>query len=238
MFMLTHIKNEQSDLDPNYDYFKFDINITEEYCTPNDMSRLYELRKKYKLFPMDIAGTDLTVDYGSDTVKFTTEDDIFTGIPYYDEYGTYTVTVKAKKFTRLYIDPSSYEWSPISKIILFPKQVDESTYTFYNARYLTSLPSNYKLPTSNFYYDMFNGCTNLVADITNIWDNVSGVTLQDAYLITFYNCLNITGTAPANKLWNNSSLSESASQGMGTFYNCSNLTNYNDIPSKWKEYEV
>lgn len=48
----------------------------------------------------------------------------------------------------------------------------------------------------------------------------------------------LTGTAPADKLWNNTSLQESVSNEMATFYGCEKLSNYDQIPSKWKEWEV
>lgn len=240
MFTLAYTINNspsEPDYDPNYQYFIFDVDINEEYCRPNDQSPLYFLRQKYKIFDMLIYGDELTIDYGAN-VQFTTEEDIFAGIPYYQDYGTYRITAKAKRFTRIGLGPSSLSFVPITNIIKWPTEIEDCSSMFDKARYLTSLPEGYKIPNASSYVAMFNDCVNLSADITNIWPDKIKATHQDSFRNMFKNCENITGTAPADKLWNNTSLQESDSNGMATFYGCEKLSNYDQIPSKWKEWEV
>ncbi|MBO5141478.1 MAG: hypothetical protein J6C46_00485 [Clostridia bacterium] len=246
MFTLTYCLNksnnpETPEYDPNYEYFIVDVNISEEYCAPNDTSSLYLLRQKYKIFSYNIEGEDLTIDYGSPDIKFTTKDDMIAGIPYYKDYGIYRITAKAKKFTRLGENPMNYSFAPITNIIKVPSTttlVDgDLSYMFYKDTYLTSLPQDFKLPYAISYISCFEGCTNLSADITNIWPDTIKTTSSDYFNLMFYRCSKITGAAPADKLWNNSNLSQ-PSYGIGTFDGCTSLTNYNDIPENWKYYEV
>ena len=86
--------------------------------------------------------------------------------------------------------------------------------------------------------------TNLTTAKEAWWGNValtnlpafpaSSTALTNVYR-AFYNCTNVSGSAP--ELWNTTNypnLSSSTSAYYQCFYNCSNLSNYADIPANWK----
>ena len=77
---------------------------------------------------------------------------------------------------------------------------------------------------------MFNNCSRLTSDISNIWPSTWNYTGTINVSQMFYGCSKAVGTVPADKLWNSSKTFNSSS----CFTNCTSLTNYNEIPDTWK----
>lgn len=92
---------------------------------------------------------------------------------------------------------------------------------------LTTIPANLFEKTTKLtdVSSLFSGATRLVFELSaNFFAYSPNITKFDS---TWYNCYNITGTAPA--YWNDGAVS-----GTDCYYLCEQLTNYAAIPLAWK----
>lgn len=86
---------------------------------------------------------------------------------------------------------------------------------------------------------MFNNCTSLAADISNIFNlwNSPDNYKHRTVIGMFYNDSYIMGYIQPDYLWNSSNDTftyiNDNNTGITVFGNCTSLTNYNEIPVDW-----
>ena len=80
---------------------------------------------------------------------------------------------------------------------------------------------------------MFNNCTSLASDISNIfnlWNDPNNVKARTV-IGMFYNDSRIQGYIQPDYLWNGTV--DTFTYDTEVFNNCISLTNYNEIPADW-----
>ena len=119
-----------------------------------------------------------------------------------------------------------------------PRGVSDIECMFSQCLKLEFIPETFRIPHSVLSLNNFlNGCGRLSANISHWFDDIiPGQNGNKRIHQSFYQCSQLTGTPPADKLWLDGSWTwNSANASFGdTFTQCNKLSNYDKIPDTWK----
>lgn len=168
----------------------------------------------------------------SETLRIATVENLFnkcvnlTEIP---EGLNFASNISNTKMNNLFYNCTSLTAIENNNIFCCP-YITKYTNVFSNCTNLTTISPNVTLPSTFRAADgLFNNCSSLISDISNIFPSeLQPGTIDISNM--FNGCINIIGTVP-KYLWTDKNIEVI---GDHAFKGCVNLSNYNSLPDNWK----